>query len=229
MGRRALLVPMVLACSRTPLGLHVPDGGSPGMGGAGGSVVMPPASGGSLGDSGAGDGSPGHIGGAGGVGGKPATGGIPGTGGSPSASGGSVSSTDLDTCSSDADCTSCLWAPAPTDASQCPGYFNCCGGMSAPQKRCEANQVAWNASCPGQTPQYLACPCVLLCEGVMTLSCVEGRCILTCPPNNDASPDVAFVAADGSSGNGGAGGTGGANTGSGGIVGTSGMRYGSKR
>jgi hypothetical protein len=139
MNRLALLVPVFLACSRTPLGLHVPDGGSPGMGGAGGSVEVPPASGGSPAESGAGDSSPGHIGGAGGVGGKPATGGMPGTGGSPSASGGSVSSTDLDTCSSDADCTSCLWGPAPTDPSQCPGYINCCGGMSATQKRCEAN------------------------------------------------------------------------------------------
>jgi len=72
MNRLALLIPMVLACPRTPLGLHATDGGSPGAGGAGGSSF-------------------GHIGGAGGVGGTRAAGGVTGTGGSISASGGSVS------------------------------------------------------------------------------------------------------------------------------------------
>jgi cysteine-rich repeat protein len=148
-------------------------------------VVVPPASGGISGN-----------GGAGGVGGAPATGGVAGTGGSTSAPDGSVSTTDLDSCSSDADCMPCLWAPAPTDASQCPGYFNCCWGMSATKKRCQANQAAWNASCPGQNPQNRACPCVLLCEGDMVISCVEGRCLFTCPPNNDASPEAAFVSDD---------------------------------
>jgi len=128
--------------------------------------------------------------GAGGVlgsGGTQSAGGSVGTGGSTSSA-----TTDLDTCSSDADCTPCLWAPAPTDPSECPGFFSCCGGFSATKKRCEANHAAWNASCPGQTPQNLACPCILLCEGDAAISCVAGRCIFTCPTIVDAAPDDAF-------------------------------------
>jgi hypothetical protein len=88
MNRLALLIPMVLACPRTPLGLHATDGGSPGAGGAGGSAVVPPATGGSLGNGGAGGG----MGGApSGSGDSRAAGGVTGTGGSISASGGSVS------------------------------------------------------------------------------------------------------------------------------------------
>lgn len=94
---------------------------------------------------------------------------------------------DMDVCLDDIDCTPCLWAPAPTDPSQCPGYFNCCGGMSATKKRCEANRAAWNASCPGQSPQDRVCPCIALCEGEMAISCVEGRCIFTCPTTVDGA------------------------------------------
>jgi hypothetical protein len=97
----------------------------------------------------------------------------------------SESTTDIDVCSSDVDCTPCLWAPAPTDPSQCPGYFNCCGGMSATKKRCEANHAAWNASCPGQSPLDRNCPCIALCTGDTAISCVEGRCIFTCPTTVD--------------------------------------------
>ena len=81
MKRLALLVALLLACSSSPLGLHDPGGGSPGAGGASGSVAGPPSSGGALGN-----------GGAGGIDDTPATGGMPGTGGHtvlPLASGGS--------------------------------------------------------------------------------------------------------------------------------------------
>jgi len=88
-----------------------------------------------------------------------------------------MATTDLDTCSGDADCTPCLWAPAPTDPSECPGFFNCCGGFSATKKRCESNRAGWDASCPGQSPQDRPCPCIPLCEGETAISCVGGRCM----------------------------------------------------
>jgi hypothetical protein len=148
MKRLAVLIPLLLACSRTPLGLHAPDGGSAGLGGGGGGVVVP--------------------------------------------ADGSISATDMDSCTDDVDCTPCLWAPAPTDSSQCPGYINCCGGMAATKKRCEANQAAWSATCPGQSPQGRACPCILLCEGPAAISCVKGRCLFTCPSTLDAASGGAY-------------------------------------
>ena len=162
-----------------------------------------------------------------------AAGGMNGIEGSISASGGSLSTTGLDTCLTDADCTPCLWAPAPTDPSQCPGYVSCCGGFSATKKRCESNRAAWNAACPNQTPQDRPCPCILLCDGETAMSCVAGRCSFACPTIADAGSDIAFVATDaspdvsllssgGASGSGGDGGMGGANTRTGGVVGTSG-------
>lgn len=83
MKHLVLLIPMVLGCARTSPGLHAPDAGYPAVGGSGGSVVVPLASGGSPGDGGGGAGGvPAGTGGsvsiadAGGVGGAPATGGV---------------------------------------------------------------------------------------------------------------------------------------------------------
>jgi hypothetical protein len=176
-------------CERTRLAL-LPGGagGASALGGVTGTGGVAATGGGAV----AVGGSRARAGGVLGSGGVQAAGGVIGTGGSISASGGSVSTTDLDACLTDADCTPCLWAPAPTDPSQCPGYFNCCGGFSATKKRCESNRAAWNASCPGQSPQDRACPCILLCEGDMAISCAAGRCIFTCPSTVDASPDAAF-------------------------------------
>jgi hypothetical protein len=84
MNRLALLIPMLLACSRTPLGLHAPSGGSPGAVGAGGNVVVPPASGGSSGNGGAGGGMGGANMGSGGI---PGAGGVVGGGGTHGPSG----------------------------------------------------------------------------------------------------------------------------------------------
>ena len=123
-----------------------------------------------------------------GSGGVKAAGGVIGTGGS-------TATTDLDICSTDADCAPCLWAPAPTDPSECPGFVNCCGGFSATKKRCESNRAGWNAFCPGQSPQDRACPCIPLCERNMAISCVAGRCIFTCPAIVDAPPDAAVESA----------------------------------
>jgi len=104
--------------------------------------------------------------------------------------GGSIS--DMDTCATDADCTSCLWAAAPADKSECPGFFSCCGGFSATKKRCDSNRAAWDATCPGQSPQDRPCPCIPPCEGTSAISCVAGRCIFGCPMTVDAAPDAAF-------------------------------------
>jgi hypothetical protein len=125
-------------------------------------------------------------GGAAGSGGTQAGGGVTGTGGSTSASDGSVSTTDLDTCASDADCTSCNWGKAPTDSSQCTGTY-CCGGPISSKKRCEASQAAWALYCPNQLPKPIVCPCVDLgCTGEF-IGCVGGRCGLWCPPAVDAA------------------------------------------
>jgi hypothetical protein len=117
------------------------------------------------------------AGGAAGKGGTQAAGGVTGTGGSTSTSDGSVSTADLDTCSSDADCTSCNWGEAPTDSSHCTGSY-CCGGPILTKKRCDANQAAWAAYCPGQSPPVGMCPC-LGCTG-QSIGCVGGQCGLWC-------------------------------------------------
>ena len=125
-------------------------------------------------------------GGAAGSGGTQAGGGVTGTGGSTSASDGSVSTTDLDTCASDADCTSCNWGKAPTDSSQCTGTY-CCGGPISSKKRCEASQAAWALYCPNQLPKPIVCQCEdLRCTGEF-IGCVGGRCGLWCPPAVDAA------------------------------------------
>ena len=166
-------------CGRTrPALLAGGTGGAPALGGVTSTGGIA-ATGGDVAAGGATSASGGVVGG----GGVQAGGGVIGTGGSTS---------DLDSCSIDADCAPCLWAPPPTDPSQCPGFFNCCGGFSATKKRCDSNRAGWNASCPGQSPQDRACPCIQLCERDMAISCVAGRCIFTCPPTADAAPDVGF-------------------------------------
>jgi hypothetical protein len=129
------------------------------------------------------------AGGVAGGGGSAGATGASGSGGATSAADGSVSTTDLDVCSDDDDCAPCVWAAPPTDASQCPGYFNCCGGMAATKKRCEANQAAWAATCPGQSPQVRECPCMLVCEAWWTtvMSCAGGQCIFDCRLPVDAA------------------------------------------
>jgi len=117
------------------------------------------------------------AGGAAGSGGTQAAGGATGTGGSTSISDGST--TDLDTCSSDADCMSCNWGEAPTDSSHCTGTY-CCGGPISSKKRCEASQAAWALYCPNQLPKPIVCPCVDLGCADEFIGCVNGRCGLWC-------------------------------------------------
>jgi hypothetical protein len=189
MKRLAFLIVLVLACSRTPLGLDAPDGGAPGPRGAGGNMVVPSPSGGASGNGGAGGGMGGARSGSGGF---PATGGVTGSVGSTTAPDGSVFTTDLDSCSSDADClTSCIWVTAPTSSSQCTANY-CCGMTWLSRKRCDENQARWAYYCPNQAPTSFPCPCVVLCQNE-TFRCIGGRCTSSCPPGNDAAPDVAFV------------------------------------
>jgi hypothetical protein len=120
--------------------------------------------------------------------------------------GGTTSTTDLDSCSSDADCLlSCIWITAPTTSNDCTAQY-CCGMTWLSQKRCDANRAAWASYCPTQAPTSFPCPCVQLCQNE-TFSCIGGHCTTSCPPVGSSG---------GASGNGGGGGVGGANAGSGG-------------
>jgi hypothetical protein len=120
------------------------------------------------------------LGGAAASGGAPAAGGATGAGGSTSAADGSVSTTDLDTCSSDADClTSCIWTTAPENSSHCTAFY-CCSNTWLSKKRCEANQAAWASYCPNQSPKREDCPCLAQCLGEV-FACVGGRCAPLCP------------------------------------------------
>ena len=140
-------------------------------------------------------------------------------------SGGSVSA-ELDACTSDDDCSQCNWGTAPANASQCTGTY-CCGGVITAKKRCEANQAAWASNCPGQSPQAISCPCVLLCLG-QVVACVGNRCSLSCPPNGSpgsgGAAGTSFIAdsATGGRGTGGWAGSGGSATSAGGSLGTGG-------
>jgi hypothetical protein len=141
-----------------------------------------------------------------GDGGSRAAGGVIGTGGSPSTSGGSTATTDLDSCSSNADClSSCIWITAPTTSNECTANY-CCGMTWLSQKRCDANRAAWATYCPNQAPTSFPCPCVQLCQNE-TFSCIGGQCSTSCTP---------VVASGGASGNGGHSGMGEANSGTGG-------------
>lgn len=112
-----------------------------------------------------------------------------GSGGARSSADGPASTPDMDVCVKDDDCTPCVWAAPPTDTSQCPGFFNCCGGMAATKKRCDVNQEAWTATCPGQVPLERLCPCILVCGAGWTtvMSCVRGECIFDCRLPTDAN------------------------------------------
>jgi len=173
MKRLLVLIPVVLACSRSPLGLHAPDGSS--SGGGGGSATIADA---------------------GAVGGTQATGGVAGTGGtigSTSASGGSTSTGDLDTCSSDADClTSCIWVTAPTSASQCTAFY-CCGMTHLNKARCDANRAAWASYCPDRAPVDQPCPCVALSCPDQMYGCFAGRCTTVCRTIANGAADAGTV------------------------------------
>ena len=169
----------VPGCERTRLAhLAGGTGGASALGGAtfAGGIA---ATGGDLAAAG---GSTSAAGGVVGSGGVQAAGGVIGTGGSTS---------DLDSCSSDADClSSCIWVTAPTNSSQCTANY-CCGMTRISQRRCNANQAAWASYCPNQSPTSFPCPCVAMCDHEI-FGCVGGRCTTSCPPVADAAPDFAF-------------------------------------
>lgn len=96
-----------------------------------------------------------------------------GSGGSTSGSGGSTSTSDLDTCTSDADCVSCNLTTKPTSSDQCTGWY-CCQAVPVTQRRCDANQNAWNLYCSGK---FVPCLCVGM---ICSLACVNGQCIGSC-------------------------------------------------
>ena len=170
----------LLCCGRTSLDIKIVGaggtlllGGLPTTGGVS-------AAGGVTGTGGAKSGSGGMA-----DGGGAGIAGSSGVGGAITASGGSVSTGDLDACSSDADCLlSCIWVTAPTNSSQCTAFY-CCGMTWLSKRRCDVNQAAWAAYCPGQSPVNQACPCVVLCDHE-AFACIGGRCTTACPPAGDA-------------------------------------------
>ena len=158
------------------------------------------AAGGAVGTGGSTSASGGVVG----VGGTQATGGQIGAGGAVSGAG----SSSLDACSSDADCTTCIWVTTPTSSSQCSDGY-CCGGMISSKGRCESNQAAWAAYCPNRSPTIGDCPCVVQCPG--RVACVGGQCLFSCSPVGGAGGSVVLPPSSGGySGNEGAGGMGGA-------------------
>jgi len=173
------------------------SGGATSSGGATGSVM-------------GGGGLTSASGGAVGTGGTLAAAGVTGTG-EASGLGGSLSTSDLDTCASDDDCTtSCTWTTAPTDSSQCFAEY-CCGSNWMSKRRCEANQAAWAIYCPNQSSTFIDCPCITMCDTpaqTITLGCVGGKCEFVCsPPALGAGGSTALPQASGGyTGNDGAGG-----------------------
>ena len=117
-----------------------------------------------------------------------------GTVGRTLASGGSTSTTDLDTCSTNADClSSCVWTTAPTNSNQCTASY-CCGMTQLSKSRCDANRVAWAYYCPDQAPVDQICPCTiaLSCPDYV-YGCFGGRCQTVCRSTIDAAPDAVIV------------------------------------
>ena len=175
------------------------------------------AAGGAVGTGGSTSASGGVVG----VGGTQATGGQIGAGGAVSGAG----SSSLDACSSDADCTTCIWVTTPTSSSQCSDGY-CCGGMISSKGRCESNQAAWAAYCPNRSPTIGDCPCVVQCPG--RVAWVGGQCLFSCSPVGGAGGSVVLPPSSGGySGNEGAGGMGGAFLGMGGSSSTGGSKGGS--
>ena len=164
---------MVLACSRTPSGLHTPDGSYPGLGGSGGNVV-PPASGGSPVKGGAG----GNMGGANmGSGGIIGAGGAAGRGGAPGSVDGSP---DAQACGTrvpanhrameGAPCPSdrapgggipprCVFDGGPSDLGKCRQDSDCTAGINGRcfehgdcYMMCSYDECFQDSDCPGNVP-----------------------------------------------------------------------------
>ena len=111
-------------------------------------------------------------------GGTTATGGTSATGwaytGGTSSLGGSTSTGDSRACTSDSDCTQCLYITAPSNSNQCTDALGCCGGQVMNATTCAGNQAAWEANCSGYGYTIQGCPCISC--GTCTLSCRNGEC-----------------------------------------------------
>jgi hypothetical protein len=87
----------------------------------------------------------------------------------------------LDTCSFDVDCTMCPVPMEPTSSCQCDKIaVSCCDGflmVPLTQRRCDANQAAWNFFCPVHPNCYptVSCP-----PRTCTAACVNGVCSGSC-------------------------------------------------
>ncbi len=111
------------------------------------------------------------------AGGTSATGGVSAIGGTITTGGNAsrlTSTTDVGACSTDSDCTQCVYITAPSNSSECPNALGCCGGQVMNQATCTANYGAWEANCSGQGYTIPICPCVARLNN--TISCKNGEC-----------------------------------------------------
>lgn len=109
--------------------------------------------------------------------GPPPTGGASSTSGGASSLGGSISAggaTYIRACSTDSDCTQCVYVTAPSNSSECTNALGCCGGQVMNTTTCATNQAAWEANCSNQGYPIPECPCVACAS--CTLSCTNGEC-----------------------------------------------------
>ena len=99
------------------------------------------------------------------------------TGGNPS-TGGATSVVDVTACSTDSDCTQCVYATAPSSSSECSNALGCCGGPVMNKETCNWDQGAWEANCAGQGYTMPMCPCPI--RPSCSLSCQGGECGYWC-------------------------------------------------
>lgn len=100
-------------------------------------------------------------------------------GGLGGAGGGTVVGNDR-SCTTDADCVQCLYISMPSATTQCSAAQGCCGGQAMNVKSCDANRVAWEATCSDGTYPVPICPCFAGCESTVPVSCKAGECGFWC-------------------------------------------------
>ncbi len=82
-------------------------------------------------------------------------------GGSMEMTSGAGSPGDDSSCTSDADCTQCLYTAVPASTAECASSLGCCGGQVMNETTCAVNQAAFQRICAGQNVSPPICPCVL--------------------------------------------------------------------
>ncbi len=86
--------------------------------------------------------------------------------------------TSQSACSTDSDCTRCLYFTAPENSSQCEidASSSCCSGPVLNKQQCTADQSTWESNCPAK-PSRSQSPCPISTCGV---ACRNGVCVESC-------------------------------------------------